>query len=179
MGNRPPEESEPVANEREVRYEHSPGFPGVLEHLRASLLVSAYQAGKLAAVGVQDGRLTFSFHNFDKAMGLAVGARQIAIGTRREVHVLHESHQIAASIEPAGQWDSCWTTRRSLNTGNIHGHELAWGENGLWIFNTLFSSLCTLSDGFSFVPQWRPPFISELAPQDRCHLNGMAMEHSG
>ena len=29
--------------------------------------------------------------------------------------------------------------------------------------------------GYSFVPRWRPPFISELAPQDRCHLNGLAM----
>jgi uncharacterized protein (TIGR03032 family) len=28
---------------------------------------------------------------------------------------------------------------------------------------------------YSFVPRWRPPFITALAPQDRCHLNGLAV----
>ena len=41
--------------------------------------------------------------------------------------------------------------------------------------NTRFSCLCTLDSDYSFVPRWRPPFISELAAEDRCHLNGVAM----
>ncbi|MEZ5841800.1 MAG: TIGR03032 family protein [Hyphomicrobiales bacterium] len=28
----------------------------------------------------------------------------------------------------------------------------------------------------SFVPLWKPPFISKLAAEDRCHLNGLAMD---
>ncbi len=47
----------------------------------------------------------------------------------------------------------------------------------LWVVNTLFSCLCTLSEDFSFVPRWQPPFISAFQGQDRCHLNGLAMEH--
>ncbi len=45
----------------------------------------------------------------------------------------------------------------------------------LWLVNTAFSCLCTLNTEHSFVPQWRPPFISSLSPQDRCHLNGLAL----
>jgi uncharacterized protein (TIGR03032 family) len=45
----------------------------------------------------------------------------------------------------------------------------------LWIVNTRFSCLCTLDPDYSFVPRWRPPFITELAAEDRCHLNGLAM----
>lgn len=45
----------------------------------------------------------------------------------------------------------------------------------LWFVNTRFSCLCTRSNTHSFVPRWRPPFITELAPEDRCHLNGLAM----
>ena len=41
--------------------------------------------------------------------------------------------------------------------------------------NTLFSCLAGLDPRYSFVPRWRPPFVSRLAAQDRCHLNGMAM----
>lgn len=41
--------------------------------------------------------------------------------------------------------------------------------------NTLFSCLATVSPTHSFVPLWQPPFISKLAAEDRCHLNGLAM----
>jgi hypothetical protein len=45
----------------------------------------------------------------------------------------------------------------------------------LWIVSTRFSCLATLSPDYSFVPRWRPPFISALAAEDRCHLNGLAV----
>jgi uncharacterized protein (TIGR03032 family) len=45
----------------------------------------------------------------------------------------------------------------------------------LWFVNTRFSCLCTRGMPYSFVPRWRPPFISALAPQDHCHLNGMGL----
>jgi uncharacterized protein (TIGR03032 family) len=28
---------------------------------------------------------------------------------------------------------------------------------------------------YNFVPRWRPPFITALAAEDRCHLNGLAL----
>ena len=55
-------------------------------------------------------------------------------------------------------------------------HELAWAGDELWLVNTAFSCLCTLDLEHSFVPRWRPPFISSLAAEDRCHLNGVAMD---
>ena len=41
--------------------------------------------------------------------------------------------------------------------------------------STRFSCLATLNPDYSFVPRWRPPFISALAAEDRCHLNGLAV----
>ena len=82
---------------------------------------------------------------------------------------------MAAQIEPRGRYDGCFLTRRVLATGNIHGHEMAWAGGELWVVNTLFSCLCTLHDEFSFVPRWRPPFVRQLAAEDRCHLNGLAV----
>ena len=39
----------------------------------------------------------------------------------------------------------------------------------------MFGCLATLSDRANFKPLWRPPFLSALVPEDRCHLNGLAM----
>lgn len=164
----------------EVRYHHSTGFPGVLEEAGCSLLVSTYQAGQLVAVGVADGRLSFSFRRFDRAMGVAVGRDRVAVGGKSQIWSLRDHSDIAPAIEPAGRYDRCWLPRTSAVTGAISCHELAWGagdagEPELWVVNTAFSCLAGLDGRHSFVPRWRPPFISALAAQDRCHLNGLAM----
>lgn len=159
----------------EVRFHHSAGFPRALEEAGCSLLVSTYQAGQLVAVGVAEDRLNFSFRRFDRAMGVAVGADRVAVGGKTQVWFLREHPEVAAGVEPAGRFDRCWLPRTSAVTGAISCHELAWGDDGLWVVNTAFSCLAQLDDRHSFVPRWRPPFVSSLAAQDRCHLNGLAM----
>ena len=52
---------------------------------------------------------------------------------------------------------------------------MAWIGDDVWFVNTRFSCLCTRSHNYSFQPRWRPPFITELAPEDRCHLNGLCV----
>jgi uncharacterized protein (TIGR03032 family) len=43
------------------------------------------------------------------------------------------------------------------------------------VVNTRFSCLCTLHPDYSFVPRWRPPFVTDFTADDRCHLNGLAV----
>ena len=164
----------------EVRYHHSVRFPAVLEEHGCSLLVSTYQAGQLIAIGVTEGRASFSFRRFDRAMGVAVGPERIAVAGKGQVWMLGDHSGLAAALEPRGRHDRCWLPRTSTVTGPIQCHEVAWGrsdtgEPELWLVNTLFSCLAGLDPRYSFVPRWRPPFVSRLAAEDRCHLNGMAM----
>ena len=50
--------------------------------------------------------------------------------------------------------------------------QLAWVGGELWVVSTRFSCLCTPHPDYSFVPRWRPPFITALAAEDRCHSTG-------
>lgn len=79
-------------------------------------------------------------------------------------------------LEEVKKSDALYLPRASITTGMINIHDIAWGEEGLWVVNSTFSCLSTLSPDHSFVARWKPPFISELLPEDRCHLNGMAMK---
>jgi uncharacterized protein (TIGR03032 family) len=144
------------------------------------LLISTYQAGQLVAVGVTDNQVVFSFRRFDRAMGVALGADRLAVAGKDQIWSLGESSALAPEIAPVGRYDRCWLPRTSTVTGAVHCHEIAWGtdptgEPDLWIVNTLFSCLAGVDPRYSFVPRWRPPFVSALAAQDRCHLNGLAM----
>jgi uncharacterized protein (TIGR03032 family) len=160
---------------REVRHEYTRTLPALLSQLGVSLLVSTYQAGKVVAVGVAEGELTLSYHNFERAMGLAVRPDCIAVGARAQVWFLRSAPDLAAQVAPAGRHDACFLTRSSHFTGEIQSHELAWAGDELWLVNTAFSCLCTLDRRHSFVPRWRPPFVTALAVEDRCHLNGLAL----
>ena len=65
----------------------------------------------------------------------------------------------------------------SYVTGDLDVHDVAVTQSGELIFvNTLFSCLATASATHSFKPLWKPAFISKFAAEDRCHLNGLAME---
>ena len=174
-GATPPERTDAPAT-REVRHEYTRTLPPLLSQLGVSLLVSTYQAGKVVAVGVAQGELTLSYHNFERAMGLAVKPDCIAVGARAQVWFLKSAPDLAARVEPAGRHDACYLTRSSHFTGEIQAHELAWGRDELWLVNTAFGCLCTLDGRHSFVPRWRPPFLTSLAAEDRCHLNGLALQ---
>jgi uncharacterized protein (TIGR03032 family) len=112
---------------------------------------------------------------FDKPMGLAVAGGRLALGTRNQIWLFRNAPDIAPRVEPVGQHDACYLPRSCHVTGDIAVHELAWVGDDLWVVNTRFSCLCTLDPDYSFVPRWRPPFISALAAEDRCHLNGLAL----
>jgi uncharacterized protein (TIGR03032 family) len=159
-----------------LRAVHTPNFPALLRRLGASLLVTTYQAGKLVMVRDEGDHLNTHFRAFQAPMGLALGGGRLAVGTAIQVWEYADVPAVAARLEPAGRHDACFLPRASHVTGNIQGHELAWGTGGeLWLVNTRFSCLCTLDRSATFTPRWRPPFVSALEPTDRCHLNGLGM----
>ncbi len=147
----------------------------LLHQLGAALLVSTYRANKLLVVRAAGGGLSTLVRTFDRPMGLAADGRRLAVSTRTEVWLLRNAPDIAPRIEPAGQHDACYLPRSCHVTGDIGIHEMAWADEELWAVNTRFSCLCTLHPDYSFVPRWRPPFITALAAEDRCHLNGLAI----
>jgi uncharacterized protein (TIGR03032 family) len=159
----------------EFRYTQTESFVALLQQLGASLLVSTYQANKLLVARATGNGLSMLVRTFERPMGLAVDAQRLTIGTRNQIWFLRNAPDIAPRVEPAGQHDACFLPRSSHVTGDIGVHELAWVGDELWVVNTRFSCLCTLQPDYSFVPRWRPPFVTALAAEDRCHLNGLAI----
>lgn len=107
-------------------------------------------------------------------MGMAAGGGRLAVGAGVQVWEFVDVPAVAPKAEPVGRVDACYLPRRSHFTGGIDVHEMGYAAGGeLWFVNTRFSCLCTLDPASSFVPRWRPPWVLKLAPEDRCHLNGL------
>jgi len=161
-----------------LRYVHTEGLPQLFNQLGISLAVTTYQAGKLMLIRPAGEKLSLLMRSFEKPMGIAVsGQGRMAVGCRSQIWVLANAPDLRDETGNRVPHDAYYLPRRSHVTGDILGHELAWGHNGeLWIVNTRFSCLATLDEAYSFVPRWRPPFVTACVPEDRCHLNGLALD---
>ncbi len=157
---------------------YSPQFAVLLNKLGVSLVLSTYQAGKVIVISPKDeDRLIQLPRNYASAMGIAYKDGQMAIATLNSVVYL-KNYPRMAKIYPSkpGVYDAMYLPRVSYHTGYLALHDMAFLNGKLVAVNTMFSCLSYIDHTQSFIPFWKPPFISELKPEDRCHLNGLAIE---
>ncbi|WP_220458603.1 TIGR03032 family protein [Vibrio diabolicus] len=155
---------------------YTQNLPYLLKALNISLVMTSYQAGQVIVIRSDGERLDTDFKAFPRPMGLAVDEQRIVLGSWSQVLSYRRNDGLLSQPSRDGKADACFVPAASHVTGMINIHDIAWGDDGLWVVNSSFSCLATLTPGYNFVPRWKPPFISELVAEDRCHLNGMAMK---
>ena len=150
-------------------------FPGWLADTGSSLAISTYQSGKVILIGSnkQAGRLSVFERTLERPMGMTFRDTHLVVASMIQI----TSFVDAANGTPsAAGYDALFVPQSATYTADLDVHDVAYDVDGRLVFaNTLFSCLATTSETHSFKPLWKPPFISRLAPEDRCHLNGLAM----
>ncbi|MEZ4958426.1 MAG: TIGR03032 family protein [Saprospiraceae bacterium] len=157
---------------------YSPNLPELLAQLRCTIALSTFQAGKVIFVCPKDDETLAQLpRNFAKPMGIALNGDKMAIACLEEVLVLANSPELAVHYpKRPNTYDALFLPRTTYHTGQLDLHDLDWGDGDqLFAVNTSYSCIVQIGENRSFTPVWQPPFISKLAPDDRCHLNGMAL----
>ena len=157
-------------------------IPELLQRLNCTISLSTYQAGKLIFLSAKDENSIVQLpRHFDKLMGIAQeeNTGRLALACKDEVVVFTNSTELAKHFPKSPQkYDALFMPRVTYHTGPLDIHDLSFGENGsLFAVNTLFSNVVKIDDNYNFTPYWTPPFIDALVSEDRCHLNGMALEN--
>ena len=166
------------AEEMQVEYSVSAGLAQRLARHTISLAVTSYQSGLLYCIGLNaQGGTNVHQTAMPKPMGLCLdGETGLAMTAGYQImrfeNVLQPDQRINETF------DACFVPRRFHVTGQLDAHDVGIDEDGRVIFvNTRYNCLATTSARHSFEPIWRPSFISALVNEDRCHLNGLAMEN--
>ena len=169
-----PQAAQPRSDQ--TRISVSRGFGNWLGRTGCSLAFTSYQTGQLFLVGqLPSGQVSFHQQNYVRAMGVHATPRRLYVGSLFQIWRLEN---VLAPHERANEhFDRLFVPRNAQTTGDIDVHELGVDRAGRVIFvNTKYSCLATMSLTHGFTPLWKPPFISRLAAEDRCHLNGLAMD---
>lgn len=151
-------------------------FESWLTSFNASIAFTTYQAGKVFMLGIGDSGISVVERTYARCMGLAARADRLYLAS------LYQLWRFNNVLEATGSYqgyDRLFIPHLGWTTGDVDAHDIGIDADGKPVFvNTLFSCLAKPSEKANFDVCWKPPFISRLAPEDRCHLNGLAM-HGG
>jgi hypothetical protein len=142
---------------------------------KLSVALTTYQIGRLFLLGLKEnGDLSVFDRSFSRCMGMCPTPNGFYMSS---IHQVWRFENLFLKGEIQDGYDRLYLPQVGNTTGDLDIHDMALDADGKLVFvNTLFGCLATLSDTHSFKPLWRPPFLSKLAAEDRCHLNGLAMK---
>jgi uncharacterized protein (TIGR03032 family) len=164
-----------MKNKFELNY--SGIIPQILKENNICVLLSTYQAGKVIILSSKNNELFQTPISFKKPMGIAIQGSKLAVACMDEIIFFSKNENIASFVNKENNsYDSVYIERASYNTSTLDIHDLDFGDGVIWGVNTLFSCLSIFDINYSHRPKWKPPFITKLVPEDRCHLNGMALK---
>ncbi|HMA98170.1 MAG TPA: TIGR03032 family protein [Wenzhouxiangella sp.] len=151
-------------------------FESWLAGFNASIAFTTYQAGKVFMLGMGDSGISVAERTYARCMGLAARADRLYLAS---LYQLWRFNNVLEANESYQGYDRLFIPHLGWTTGDVDAHDIGIDADGQPVFvNTLFSCLAKPSVKANFEVCWKPPFISRLAPEDRCHLNGLAM-HGG
>lgn len=157
----------------------SPGFAAWLDAAGVCLALTTYQIGKVFLIGAEsDTALAVTERTFERCLGIApAGPDGFILAGLNAIWRF-------GNVVPPGRdlegHDAVYVPQAAWFTGDVFAHDVGVTPSGRPIFvNTLFSCIAAVDDRASFRPVWSPSFVTGLAPQDRCHLNGLAMDEAG
>jgi uncharacterized protein (TIGR03032 family) len=152
----------------------SPYLPIWLTEHDVSLAFTTYQTGKLFLLGRHpEGRLDVFERTFNRAMGLCADGQTLWLSTQYQ---LWRFENLLRPGELHQGRDRLYVPKIANTTGDLDIHDVAIDDAGRPVFvATGFGCIATVAERASFTPLWRPPFLSKLAAEDRCHLNGLAL----
>jgi uncharacterized protein (TIGR03032 family) len=165
----------PAANEPWLEVSCSRHFSAWMAEHNVGLACTTYQTGKLLLFGrKKDGDLAVFERTFNRCMGLWADGQTIWMNS---LFQLWRLENVLRPGEIHQGHDRLYVPRVGYTTGDLDIHDIVIETGGRVVFvATGFNCLATLSERYSFSPLWRPAFISRMAAEDRCHLNGLAME---
>lgn len=150
-------------------------FFALLDMFGCSLALSSDNY-RLILIGAAARKPSLKALTLPNLRGMAADGQYLVVGAASTVMVFKDAPGLASAAPYApNTYDAIYVPRAIHFTGRCDFHDMAFAKGQIVAVNTRYSCICSISGSYSFTPLWKPPFISKLLPEDRCHLNGMAL----
>lgn len=173
----------PAASSTQIHLVCSHQLSGWLQSQQISLACTTHSRGHLWLLsGNPAGSLSVAEQRLPQAQGLFATAERLYVGDRHQIHRFDhlrggQSHSVTHAL---------FAPRLSYRVGALGIEDLVAVAAGstpegcpsaaerLLVASSQLNCLVAVEQERCF-PVWKPPFISRLVPEDRCHLSGLAV----
>lgn len=165
----------PETRTEKIRLNPSAGFKSWLAENTVSIAFNTYHIGKLFMIGLDGfGHLSFSDATFERSMGLSFHRGTLWMASTKQIWRLENFLDKGQTSEGH---DAIFAPLGATTTGMVNLHDVRASDSGVYFVSCNFNCIGKLHKKWSFEPLWMPPFVSEFAYGDRCHLNCLALEN--
>jgi uncharacterized protein (TIGR03032 family) len=122
-----------------------------------------------------EGEASMFQRSFPKTTGISVSeSGDIFVSCVHSVLKFHNVSEKGQKFQD--KFDAVYLPKSSNTTAEIDTHDIGLDKDEkIWIAVTAFSCVAETSRQYSFLPRWKPSFITDIMGDDRCHLTGLAM----
>lgn len=158
----------------QILCEADDGFKNWMSGYGGSLVFTTCRSGKLCFLGWDGQMVTLLMRQMDLPTGLEVLHGQILVSTRHEISLFTDAPLLAYEYDPKkpNEYDACFLPRASWYIGDLGAGDVFTDQEGILFVNTRFSCISRPSFKYHFETFWKPKFITQIVPEDRCHLSG-------
>ena len=171
-------QQQPQQEQIQVNYSVSGGLRARLEQLGVSIVFTSYQSGLVYLIGRRpEGGISIHHTRVPKPMGVCADESVGGFMLAGDYQIYRFANVLDGNERANEAFDACYVPRQTWLTGRLDSHDIGIDGDGRPLFvNTRYNCLATVAPRYSFQSVWQPPFITDLIDEDRCHLNGLAME---
>ncbi len=169
----PPAAAVPPGKAEPISCTPDQGFAEYMAGCGGSIAITTYQAGRLFLIGWKDQRVTVLGRGFGKPMGMDydVQRQRLALATQHHLWVFDNAPALARM---QGR-DALFLPRCTFPADGLYLHDVGFAGDDLCVINTRWSVLNWVRESGDTARRWRPSWVTQDAPEDRCHLNGLAV----
>lgn len=148
-----------------------------LKDVKHSFFLTMYKTSEVFSLGLKeepgkDDQLSMWITNFMRPMGMHSDKEIMWISSSGN---LCKYQNINQSIDSTfGEFDATYIPSFTYFGSDIDSHDICIdSENNPYFCSAAFSCVCIPSKTTGFKIWWKPPWITKIVPEDRCHLNGI------
>ena len=162
----------------ELSFTYSPSILSWFKNNECNIIATSYKTNMIYSMGITEDngieKFSLWFNWFNRPTAISVDSDHLWLSTQ---HSILKCANTSSKENLEEGFDCSFVPMNTFNTNNIDGHDFTTTKDGKLMFvNTKFSCISTLSDTYNFNVEYVPPWISKVAPEDRCHLNGMCLD---
>lgn len=169
-------------NTQNLDFEFSRYFIHFLLQNKVSLIVCCYKSNCIFSIGAEksletgEPLLSFFISPAKKAMGATYNEKTevLTVGEYMQITNYHKEGTKETDSTLLPDFDTQFIPRSFNFVNDIDIHDIVIDKNDkVYFCSALFCCICELSNLGSFKVYWKPDWISKIAAEDRCHLNGL------